>query len=170
MAQPIDIQIERSLTNTPISLLYGEPAWDDTNEKLYVGNSSGTPVLINPDLIAVDNYTFPAGRNSNISSDQALRRQNNVFTNVSPYLVPYDSEIYAVGAINRNLNITRTWDFVVEVNGSVIITLSIPNNNYKNSQDGLSIAVNQNDEIAIYFRNASAAISRPCGAVYGRRI
>ena len=48
MAQPIDIQIERSLTNTPISLLYGEPAWDDTNEHLYVGNSSGVPILINP--------------------------------------------------------------------------------------------------------------------------
>ena len=48
MASNIEIQIERSLTNTPTSLLYGEPAWDDANEKLYVGNSSGTPVLINP--------------------------------------------------------------------------------------------------------------------------
>jgi len=47
MAQPIDIQIERSLINTPTSLLYGEPAWDDSNKSLYVGDSSGAPILIN---------------------------------------------------------------------------------------------------------------------------
>lgn len=166
MAQPIDIQIERSLTNTPVTLLYGEPAWDDTNEKLYIGNSAGTPILINSDF---DNFTFPAGRNANISSDQALRRQNNVFTNVSPYIVPYNGEIYAAGAVNRNLNIARTWDFEVERNGTIILTLSVPNTTYKASIDGLSISVNAGDEIVLYFRNASNTISRPCGAVYGRR-
>lgn len=47
MAQPLDIQLKRSLSNTPTSLLFGEPAWDDTNNGFYVGNSTGSPVLIN---------------------------------------------------------------------------------------------------------------------------
>lgn len=52
MAQPIDIQIQRSLTNTPTTLLYGEPAWDDINKGLYIGDSSGDPILIN-NILAV---------------------------------------------------------------------------------------------------------------------
>ena len=47
MAQAIDIQIQRSLSNTPTNLLFGEPAWDDTNKSFYIGDSTGTPSLIN---------------------------------------------------------------------------------------------------------------------------
>ena len=172
MASNIEIQIERSLTNTPTSLLYGEPAWDDANEKLYVGNSSGTPVLINPDpdVTLGDRFVFPVARNGNISSDQALRRQDGTFTNVNPYTVPYTGEIYCITAERENINLTRTWDLVVEVNGSVVRTVSVTSGNREILDDGLTIAVTAGDDIAVYFRNASASINKPGGVVYGRRL
>lgn len=42
-----DIQIQRSLTNTPSTLLFGEFAWSDSTSNLYIGNSSGVPTLLN---------------------------------------------------------------------------------------------------------------------------
>ena len=169
MAAPLDIQIERSLTNTPTSLLYGEPAWDDANEKLYVGNSIGTPILIN-DPIKSDRFVFPASRNANINSDQALRRQNGTFINVTPYIVPFNGEIYAITAENQDINSTRTWDFVVEVNGIVVNTLTVPNSDHRALINNLELSVNEGDEIVIFFRNASNIINRPSGVVYGRRV
>lgn len=168
MAQPLDIQIERSLTNTPTTLLYGEPAWDDANEKLYVGNSSGTPVLIN-DTDLGDRFVFPVARNGNISSNQALRRQDGAFTNVNPYSVPYDGEIYCVTAERENTNLTRTWDLVVEVNAVVVRTVSVGSGQRDVQDDNLSIAVSAGDDVAVFFRNASASINKPGGVVYGRR-
>ena len=168
MAQPIDIQIERSLTNTPTTLLYGEPAWADADEYLYVGNSSGTPILIN-DPAKADRFVFPAGRNANISSDQALRRQDRTFTNVNPYSVPYDGIIYCITAERQSTNLTRTWDLEVEVNGVVVRTVSVGSGIRDVQDDDLSIAVSAGDDVAIYFRNASANINRPGGVVYGRR-
>lgn len=44
---PQDIQIQRSLTNTPSTLLFGELSWTDNSNRLYIGNSSGTPTLFN---------------------------------------------------------------------------------------------------------------------------
>lgn len=168
MATPLDIQIERSLTNTPVSLLYGEPAWDDTNEKLYVGNSSGTPILINDDDKG-DRWVFPVARNGNLGSDQALRRQNGAFSNVVPYSVPYTGEIYCVTAERESINLTRTWDLVVEVNTVVVRTVSVGSGQRDVQDDNLSIAVNAGDDVAVFFRNASATINRPAGVVYGRR-
>jgi len=170
MAQPIDIQIERSLTNTPTTLLYGEPAWADADEYLYVGNSSGSPILIN-DPAKSDRFVFPAARNANINSDQALRRQNGVFTNVNPYTVPYDGIIYCITAERQNINLTRTWDLVVEVNAAVIRTLSVGSGQRDLQDDNLNIAVSAGDDIAIYFRNAVGGnINKPGGVVYGRRV
>lgn len=171
MASTVDIQIERSLTNTPTSLLYGEPAWDDANEKLYVGNSAGTPIIINPDpdVTLSDRYTFAVARNGNIASDQALRKTNGTFTNVNPFSVPYDGEIYCITAERENTNLTRTWDLVVEVNGSVVRTISVGTGQRDIQDDGLSISVSAGDDVAVFFRNASATINRPSGVVYGRR-
>lgn len=169
MAQAIDIQIERSLTNTPTTLLYGEPAWSDVTEYLYVGNSSGTPILIN-DPAKSDRFIFAAARNANINNDQALRRQNGVFTNVNPYVVPYDSIIYCITAERQNINLTRTWDLVVEVNGSPVQTLNIGSGSRTVQNDNLNISVNSGDNLSIYFRNSSNTINRPGGVVYGRRV
>ena len=47
MAQAINIRFQRSLNNIPTTLLYGEPAWDDANQSFFIGDSSGSPVLIN---------------------------------------------------------------------------------------------------------------------------
>jgi len=168
MAQPIDIQIERSLTNIPTSLLYGEPAWDDTNEHLYVGNSSGNPILIN-DPTKSDRFVFPACRNANISSNQALRRQDRTFTNVNPYSVPYDGIIYCITAERQNVNLNRTWDLVVEINTIVVRTVNVLSGIRDVQDDNLNITVSAGDEVVIYFRNASANINRPGGVVYGRR-
>lgn len=44
---PTDIQLRRSLTNTPSTLLFGQPAWTDSNQNLFIGNSTGVPTLIN---------------------------------------------------------------------------------------------------------------------------
>ena len=43
----VDIQIQRSLTNTPSTLLFGEFAWSDSTSTLYIGNSSGVPTTLN---------------------------------------------------------------------------------------------------------------------------
>lgn len=168
MVQPINIQIERSLSNTPTTLLYGEPAWADATEGFYVGDSSGTPILIN-DPTKADRWVFPVGRNANISSDQALRRQDRTFTNVNPYSVPFDGIIYCITAERENINLTRTWDLVVEVNGGVVRTVSVGSGQRDVQDDNLSIAVTAGDDIAVYFRNASATIRNPGGVVYGRR-
>ena len=169
MAQPIDIQIERSLTNTPTTLLYGEPAWDDANKHLYIGDSTGAPILINNPNLS-DRFVFPAARNANINSDQALRRQDRVFTNVSPYSVPYDGEIYCITAERENFQLTRTWDLEVEVNGSIVRTVSVGSGQQSVQDDGLNISVSAGDLVTIYFRNASATIRKPAGIVYGRRV
>lgn len=44
---PLDIQIQRSLTNTPATLLYGELSWTDNSASLYIGSSTGSPILLN---------------------------------------------------------------------------------------------------------------------------
>lgn len=169
MSEPIDIQIERSLVNTPTNLLFGEPAWDDTNKHFYVGDSTGTPILINNANLS-DRFLFLACRNANLTTDQALRRQNGTFINVTPYIVPYNGIIYAITAENQNINVTRTWDFVVEVNNVVVQTLTVPSTDHKAVINNLNLAVSQGDEVVMFFRNASNVINRPGGVVYGRRI
>jgi hypothetical protein len=44
---PHDIQVKRSLTNTPSTLLFGQPGWSDSNQNFYIGTSTGVPFLIN---------------------------------------------------------------------------------------------------------------------------
>lgn len=48
MALNTNIQLKRSVNNLPSTLLYGEPAWSDGNKHLYIGDSTGAPILINP--------------------------------------------------------------------------------------------------------------------------
>jgi hypothetical protein len=168
MAQPIDIQIKRSLTNTPTTLLYGQPAWDDSIDGLYIGNSSGVPILVN-DPAKADRWVFSVCRNANINSDQALRRQDGTFTNINPYSVPFNGIIYCVTAERENVNLSRTWDLVVEVNNSVVRTVSVGSGQRSVQDDNLNIAVSAGDDVAIYFRNSSAIVNKPGGVVYGRR-
>lgn len=113
-------------------------------------------------------YSFLAARNANISSDQALRRQNGTFINNNPYIVPYDSVIYAVTAENSPTDITDTWDLEVEVNSVVVFSITVPGTDHKIIDNTLNIAVSEGDEIVIFFRNASGTVVRPGGAVYLR--
>lgn len=162
---PHDIQLRRSLTNTPATLLYGQPAWTDGAQNFYIGNSSGTPILLNNNF-----YIFHGSRNANINTDQSLRRGEGTFISTTPYIVPYASVIYKVSAENENINNTRTWNLVIERNGSVILTLTKPNTSNKVVSANLSLAVSASDEIVMYFRNASGIINKPSGVVYGRSV
>ena len=163
MANTIIIK-KSNVTGAPSTLTYGEPAWDNINSRLYIGDNATTPVLVNRDM-----FVFTASRNANIGSDQSLRRNDRTFISTTPYQVPFDGEIYCVTAENANVNPTRTWDLVVEVNAVVQVTLSVPGTGIKAIDDTLSVAVSAGDDVVIFFRNASANISRPSGIVYGRR-
>lgn len=68
----VDIQIQRSLTNTPVSLLYGELAWSDSTSRLYVGNSSGSPVLINASTTPTLQSVYNASTNPEILTNSTL--------------------------------------------------------------------------------------------------
>lgn len=162
---PQDIQLQRSLTNTPSTLLYGEPSWTDNSQSFYIGNSSGVPVLLNKNF-----YVFHGSRNANINTDQSLRRDEGTFISTTPYIVPFNSVIYKVSAENENINNTRTWNLVLEQNGVVILTLTKPNNNNKIVSGNLNLSVSTNDELVLYFRNASGVINKPSGIIYGRSI
>jgi hypothetical protein len=160
-----DIQLRRSLTNTPATLLYGQPAWSDGAQNFYIGNSAGTPILLNKNF-----YIFHGSRNANISTDQSLRRDEGTFISTTPFIVPYPSVIYKVSAEHENINTTRTWNLVVEKNGAVILTLTKPNSSNKIVSANLSLPVTTNDEIVMYFKGASGIINKPSSAVYGRSI
>lgn len=153
-----------NVTAVPPILTYGEPGWVNQEKRLYIGNNSSVPVLVN-----ADQFQFPASRNANISSNQSLRRNDRTFISTAPYPIPYDGEIYCVAASRQNINLTRTWDLVVEVNASVVYTLNMTSGLQNKEDDGLSIAVTKGQLLVIYFRNASANINRPSGVVYGRR-
>ena len=111
-------------------------------------------------------YNFLACRNATINSDQALRRQNGTFISNCPYVVPFNSIIYAATAENNPNDISETWDLDIEVNGSIVATLSIPGSDHKVVNNSLNIGVNQGDELIIYFRNASGGVNNPGGIVY----
>lgn len=68
----VDIQIQRSLTNTPVSLLYGELAWSDSTSRLYVGNSSGSPILINASTTPTLQSVYNASTNPEILTNATL--------------------------------------------------------------------------------------------------
>jgi hypothetical protein len=90
-----DIQIQRSLTNIPATLLFGEFAWSDSASNLYIGNSSGVPTLlnkitlqqaynasINPEILT--NGTLGAlslRRGSAADTDSVFKVQNNAGVN-----------------------------------------------------------------------------------------
>lgn len=159
------IQFKKSnVTAAPATLAYGEPAWANSTGRFYIGDNTSTPILVNPDF-----FEFPAGRNGNISSNQSLRRQDGMFISTNPYPVPYDGVIYCVSAERENVNLTRTWDLVVEVNTTVVHTVNVTSGNRSIENDGLAINVNKGDSVVIYFRNASASINKPGGVVYGKR-
>lgn len=120
------------------------------------------------DITVKDTYVFLAARNASITGDQALRRQNGTFISNNPYIVPFDSVIYAATAENNPNDTADTWDLEIEVNSVVQATLSVPNTDHKVINDALNISVSQGDEIVIFFRNASAAINNPGGVVYLR--
>ena len=133
----------------------------DLATKIYVDT------VANPEVKA---YSFLAARNANISSDQSLRRQNGAFISTCPYIVPFDSFIHAVTAENSPASLGETWDLVIEVNGTDIFTLSVPDTNHKAVDNTLTIAVLEGDEIVIFFRNASGTVTRPAGAVYLKKL
>lgn len=162
---PQDIQFKRSLTTVAGSLLFGQPSWTDNNNSLYIGNSSGVPVLINKNF-----FVFHGSRNANVSTDQSLRREEGTFISTTPYIVPYNSVIYKVSAENENINNTRTWQLVIEQNGTVILTLTKPNTSNKVVSANLNLSVNLNDELVMYFRNATGVINKPSGVIYGRSV
>ena len=112
--------------------------------------------------------TFPSSRNAAISGDQALRRQNGTFIDQNPYTIPYDATIYAVTVENNPADTVPTWDFQVEVNAVLVTSLTKPNGARSDENAGLSIDVNQGDEVILYFRNASTTINDPGGVVYFR--
>jgi len=165
MAQALDIQLQRSLINTPSTLLYGEPSWTDNTQSFYIGDSSGIPTLINRNF-----FVFGASRNANINTNQSLRREDSTFISSVPYIIPYPSFIYKATAECENVNNTRTWSLVIEKNGTVILTLIKTSGVSKVVSPNLNLSVTSGDEIVIYFRNASGVINKPSGLLYGKSI
>lgn len=165
MPYALDIQLQRSLTNTPATLLYGEPAWADSTKNFYIGDSSGTPILLNKNF-----FTFNGSRNANISTDQSLRREDSTFISTTPYIVPYASVLYKATAECENINNTRTWDLVVERNAAVILTLSKTSGVAKVVSGNLNLSLVAGDELVFYFRNASGVINKPSCFIYGRSV
>lgn len=120
--------------------------------------------------IELKSYSLPCARNANISSNQALRRQNGTFISNNPYIIPYDSILTDATAENNPNDLSDNWDLEVEVNGIVVLSITVPGGDHKVTANGLNIAVSSGDEVVIFFRNASGAVNRPGGVLYFKEV
>jgi len=118
-------------------------------------------------LGAAANDTWPlmVGRNSATVSNVYLRSPDRVPTNLSGFIVPVDSTIFAIGA---GTNGAETWVAEVRKNGvaAVIASLSMAAETKKYT-DTLNVDVDAGDEIQMYCNGTN--INRPAMLVLLRR-
>lgn len=108
-------------------------------------------------------------RNGNNAGPQFLRRQNGTPTNSCPYVVPFDSVIYIVTTSNNSSSQVESWDFIVEVNETPVITINNPSGT-RTTVDDVSVNVSRGDRIRIRIANLSNPIDQPGGTIYLREL
>ena len=111
-------------------------------------------------------FAYSVSRNASNQGNQFLRRQNGAPTNTVPYIVPFDSTIYAATAENNPNDVAATWDFVVEVNGVAQVTLAVPGTDHKVTNNALSVDVSEGDEVTMRMLNQSQTVNHPSGSVF----
>lgn len=119
---------------------------------------------------ATDTFSITAGRGNANTTDIWLRQPDNLATNLSPYVMPFDATIVAITAAG---NANETWDGEVYRNTDVR-TGGIPTDGNKlteiqvSAADSATVVVNVDvdagDEIGIFMRGSS--IDRPSVTVY----
>lgn len=103
----------------------------------------------------ISSFTLGASSNSTIVTNSYLRGYSNVFTNVTPYVVPFNCKITAMSISNETADI---WTGQTRVNGISVYTLSVVAGT-SNYQKDLNISVNAGDKISFYCQGTN--ISRP---------
>lgn len=151
MVQPIDIQIERSLVNTPTTLLYGEPAWDDANETLYIGNSSGVPVAVGGNSPAQNKKSWGFGgaiNSGNVKASLDFSYLAGLTYSASPIIVPTDCFIFFIASHNNNND--RGYEAHVLDDDVSVANLSMPIGT-NTSSSSYNVFVQANSEIRLRF-------------------
>jgi len=102
-------------------------------------------------------WQWDAGRDGVTTASIDLKRAGGIPTNTSPFISPYDATIHAVSA---GADTNGTWDAEVLVNGLVVYTLSITTST-KNKATGLSVDINEDDEVILRFSKNGDDITDP---------
>lgn len=136
-----------------ILMLLGELADVDTSTVAdgymleYVGSPGRWVAVPPPPALGGVTRTWSwSASNRKSVTNSYLKGAGNTFTNVTPYIAPFDCEITAISASSE---FSETWSAEVHVNGSSIGSLSIfsSDNGYASP---LSISVNAGDKISLY--------------------
>lgn len=158
-----------TLINGVKTLVASISAFTGNPNEIVSTNASG---VIEPDLLPVDIDTFSwaVSRNATGVTNQFLRRQNGVPTNLAPYLCPYDAEIYYVSAnCQASTPNATTWDLAIQINGGGNIVLATVPGTGDTVTAAVSQNVNAGDLVAIGMINQSATVNRPSGELFLRR-
>jgi len=109
-------------------------------------------------LDGVDSLIFSAGRNSFSVTNLYLSDGNGIPTNTTPYIVPWDCTLHAIGAA---CNSATLWQAEIHLNGVLIpgATLVIPTavSAYRNDLD---LNLSAGDAISIYCRGSGVRYPR----------
>ncbi len=95
-------------------------------------------------------WTWSAG-NRNSTTDIYLKGSGDTFTNVSPYIAPFDCKITAISASSQN---STNWNPEIHINGVNVASLSIFSTT-SGYASPLNISVNAGDAVSFYCNGSS---------------
>ena len=111
-------------------------------------------------------YTFSAGENGNLNSDQDLLRTGRIFTNQSPFIAPITGAIWGISVASRQ-GTSETFDVQIIINGTVQHTQAVTASD-KSFSSALSVAVTAGDEVRLRFIAGVSGTVKDVGVeVYG---
>jgi hypothetical protein len=164
MAVKIQLRRDTALnwTNTNPTLSQGEVGFETDSYKIKIGD--GTTDWINLPYYStmIENFSFTAARNRTFVTNQFLQNSGGTFTNVSPFLMPYDATLSFISAGTAT---NETWAAEVWVNGSQAAVLNLSSTTADTG--AYSINLNENDKVSFYCNGSG--VDRPRIIAHFRR-
>lgn len=106
------------------------------------------------------------GRNSSNTTNQYLRMVNGVPSNISGFVLPFNTTLVGISMAGRDNN--ETWTVEVRKNGLVTILSSLQIvNSYSNQDFTVNVDFNSGDRVQLYLNGSS--ISYPTATVFFKR-
>jgi hypothetical protein len=115
-------------------------------------------------------WQLSVSRDANLNADQDLRRQDGVATSVSPYIIPFDCELYAITTSSDSANNDETWDLEVYKNDVLEYTMNIVNAKVAVA-NGLTNTFSSSDTLRIRFAvGTSGRVRKPSATLFFREV